>query len=264
MQADKDSVFSIKNLTFSHGKTEILKGISLTINKGSFYGLVGPNGSGKTTFLDLLSARYQPQNGTIHFHDQPIASFPNTSLAKHLAFVPQEFGLGFDFSVFDIVLMGRHPHIPRFSNPTERDLFIVEKSLKQMDIFKLKNRLVTELSGGEKQRVIVARALAQDTEVLILDEATSNLDINHTLQIMNVLRKKTLSTGATVIAAIHDLNIAASFCDELIILKDGSLYDKGDVSELVTEKLIQDVFSVESSIIRDTPQSSPRIFYNLN
>ena len=252
------------NVSFSHGKNKILKNIDLTIEKGKFYGLVGPNGSGKTTLLDLLSSHYHPHNGTVHFLGSPTCTFSSTMLARQLALVPQEFSLGFDFRVFDIVLMGRHPHIPRFSNPTEHDLFLVEKALKQMDIVKLKDRLVTELSGGEKQRVIVARALAQDTGVLILDEATSSLDIHHTIKIMKVIKEKTHTADVTAIAAIHDLNLAAAFCDELIVLKNGKLYNKGAVSELVTQKLIKDVFSVEADIVKDPFQTTPRIFYDLN
>lgn len=254
----------MNNVTFSHGKNEIVTDIDLTIEKGRFYGLVGPNGSGKTTLLDLLSGRYQPQNGTVQFHGQPTGSLSSMLLARQLAFVPQEFRLGLEFSVFDVVLMGRHPHIPRFSNPSEHDLFLVEKALKQMDILTLKDRLVTELSGGEKQRVVVARALAQDTEVLILDEATSNLDIHHTLQIMKVIRKKTQAANVTAIAAIHDLNLASSFCDELIVLKRKKIYATGTVSELVTQQLIQDVFSVDAHIIHESSQSAPHIFYDLN
>jgi len=254
----------MENVSFSHGKNRVLTDIDLTIKKGKIYGLVGPNGSGKTTLLDLLSGRYQPQNGTICFQGQPTSSFSTTKIAKQLAFVPQEFNLGFDFTVFDIVLMGRHPHIPRFSNPSQHDLLLVNNALKKMDMGHLKNRLVTELSGGEKQRVIVARAIAQDTDVLILDEATSNLDIHHTMTIMNVIRKKTDSEQLTVIAAIHDLNLASLFCDELIVLKNGTLYKQGAISELITQELIREVFSVDANIVQDSCKSIPRIFYDLN
>ena len=264
MQDNQQPVFSLTNVSFSHGKNKVLSDIDLTIKSGAFYGLVGPNGSGKTTLLDLLSNHYQPQHGTIQLHGNDLCSFSTSVLARHLALVPQEFSLGFDFSVFDVVLMGRHPHIPRFANPTEHDLSMVDKALKQLDILGLKDRLVTELSGGEKQRVVVARALAQDTDVLILDEATSNLDIHHTIRIMKVVRQKTRTANVTVIAAIHDLNLASSFCDELIVLKDSRLFKKGAVSELITPKLIQEVFSVEANIVKDTQQSTPRIFFNLN
>lgn len=264
MHVNSVPVYSVENVTFSHGKHTVLKDIHLNIEKGFFYGLVGPNGSGKTTLLDLLSNHLTPQRGTVQLYGKSTKSYSNNMLAKNVAMVPQEFHLGFDFSVFDIVLMGRHPHIPRFSNPSEYDLHQVENALEQMDILHLKNRLVTKLSGGEKQRVVVARALAQETEVLILDEATSNLDIHHTIEIMKVVKEKTLTTDSTVIAAIHDLNLASSFCDELIILKNGMLFNQGPVSKLINPELIKNVFSIEADIIKGIGDQGPRIFYNLH
>lgn len=264
MNTHQNLIYSLNNVCFSYGKSQILNDICLNLEKGKIYGLLGPNGSGKTTLLDLLSNRYQPQRGQLFLCGTPFCSFSNTMLARKLALVPQEFNLGFDFTVFDVVLMGRHPHIPRFSNPSEHDLFKVEKALQYLEIEQLKNRLVTELSGGEKQRVVVARALAQDTEVLILDEATSNLDIHHSIQIMKVVREKAQTSDVTVIAAIHDLNLAATFCDELIILKNGEIYNKGAVSDLINQQLIKDVFSVDARIIIDDSQTAPHVFYSLN
>ena len=264
MTPETAPVYALKDVSFSHGPQNILSAITLDLEPGRFYGLIGPNGSGKTTLLDLLANHQQPESGTIHFCGVPLAAYSNLALARQVALVPQEFSLDFDFTVFDLVMMGRHPHIPRFSRPTATDLERVDQALEQMDIRPLQDRLVTKLSGGEKQRVIVARALAQETGVLILDEATSSLDIHHTLRIMHVLRQKTDQHNMTVIAAIHDLNLAASFCDELIVLKDRGLYARGPVGQLVNRDLIRDVFAVETRIVHDPTENGPHIFFHLN
>ncbi len=263
MAKDNRAVFQLENVSFSHGDKKILERINLTIEQGKIYGLVGPNGSGKTTLLDLLSRGLQPQTGTIEFHGQSLANYSSIQLSRQLAYVPQEFHLGFDFSVLNVVLMGRHPYIPRFANPTKNDLNLVEQALELMDIVHLKNRLVTELSGGEKQRVIVARALAQNTDVLILDEATSNLDIQHTIRIMKVIRDKTRTHHLTAVTAIHDLNLAAGFCDEIIVLKDKTIFKQGNVTDIISQQLLRHVFSVEADVVNDPAQTTPRIFFDL-
>ena len=244
-----ESVFSIREGWFGYrdGKT-VLQDINLSLNPGRFYGLIGPNGSGKTTLLDLLASTLQPDKGTVLFRGKPLAAYRRQELARMLAFVPQDFALGFEYTVFDVVLMGRHPHIPRFSSPAAKDLDRVEEALALMDITQLRDRAVTRLSGGEKQRVIVARALAQDTQALILDEATSNLDIRHTIEIMRVVSDRVRQKGMTVIAAIHDLNLAAAFCDELVVLKAGSVVTQGAVRDVLTNPLIQEVFAVDGHI----------------
>ncbi|MDR3629818.1 MAG: ABC transporter ATP-binding protein [Desulfocapsaceae bacterium] len=246
--ATPQSVFSIRDGWYGYRGPPVLADINLTMEAGRFYGLIGPNGSGKTTLLDLLAATSQPDTGIVLFKGRPVRSYRRQELARQLALVPQDFALGFDYTVFDVVLMGRHPHIPRFSNPTAKDLDLVEEALALMDIKHLRDRVVTRLSGGEKQRTIVARALAQDPQVLILDEATSSLDIKHTIEIMRAVSDRVRFKALTVIAAIHDLNLAAAFCDELVVLKAGRIVAKGPVEDVLTSRLIQEVFSVEGHI----------------
>jgi ABC-type cobalamin/Fe3+-siderophores transport system ATPase subunit len=258
------SVFSIRDGWFGYTQTPVLEDINLSISRGKFYGLIGPNGSGKSTLLDLFTATKQPDQGEIVFKDRPVATYRRQELARLIALVPQDFTLGFDYTVFDVVLMGRHPHIPRFSSPSGKDLDLVENALTIMDIAGLRNRTVTDLSGGEKQRVVVARALAQDTEVLILDEATSSLDIRHTIEIMRVIYSRVAKMSVTVIAAIHDLNLAAAFCDELIVLKDGKIVTSGPVQEILTDTLIRQVFSVESHVYLHSETQTPRVEYELH
>ncbi len=254
-------LYIVENCSFRYGTTEILKDLNLNLKPGKFYGLIGPNGSGKSTLISLLMGVRQPYSGKIIFTDKPIQSYNQRTLAQHISLVPQDISIGFDFSVYDIVLMGRHPHIPRFARPTQNDLNIVNDALDLLDITQIKHRPVTHLSGGEKQRVIVARALAQNTEVLMLDEATSNLDIEHTIEILRVLRERVDTSGKTVIAALHDLNLAAAFCDELLVLKDAILHDSGPIQKVLNTALLEEVFSVKGRICSNG--THPRIEYEM-
>ena len=264
MASSCDSVYAIHDGCFGYKSTPVLEDINLSVTRGKFYGLIGPNGSGKTTLLDMLAATIRPDRGEVFFKNKPLASYRRQELARLVALVPQDFTLGFDYTVFDVVLMGRHPHIPRFSSPSGKDLDLVENALALMDIEGLRDRTATDLSGGEKQRVVVARALAQDTEVLILDEATSNLDIRHTIEIMQVIYSRVVQKAVTVVAAIHDLNLAAAFCDELVVLNNGRIVAGGPVQEILTDELIRQVFSVESHVYMHSRTQTPRVEYELN
>ncbi len=261
MKNGAEIVYTVQDGCFSYRATPVLESINLSLEKRKFYGLVGPNGSGKTTLLDLFTATSRLDSGTITFMGKPLETYPKKELARMLALVPQDFMLGFDYTVFDIVLMGRHPHIPRFTNPSPQDLALVDNAIKIMDIEEMRDRKATDLSGGEKQRVVVARALAQETEVIILDEATSNLDIRHTIDIMQIISDRIAQEDVTVIAAIHDLNLAASFCDELIVLLEGRVVACGPVADIVDEQLIRRVFAVENHVYINPVTKSPRIEY---
>ncbi len=257
--SNSEIIFEIVGGNFSYRNHSVLQDINLQIKSGKFYGLIGPNGSGKTTLLDLLMATRKLLQGTLEFRGRTLEEYDKETLAKMLALVPQDFTMGFAYSVYDIVLMGRHPHIPRFAAPSKKDLLIVEEALTTLDISHLQNRSVTDLSGGEKQRVVVARALAQNTPVLILDEATSSLDIQHTIEIMRVIRQRVKNKGMTVVAAIHDLNLAAAFCDKLIVLKDRKIHSTGKVDKVLNSKLLTDVFSVQGCVKLDARNKAPRV-----
>lgn len=246
-----NSLFELQNVSFAYGSKEVLSDISVSLPQGKFYGLLGPNGSGKTTLLDLLIANRSPADGTIGFQGKQLADFSRRELARQLSLVPQDFIIGFDYTVLDVVLMGRHPYIPRFGSPSSDDLTIARQAMDAIGIADFAERYVTELSGGEKQRVVVARALAQQTPVLILDEATSNLDISHTLDIFQVVRRRVREQGHTVIGAIHDLNLAAAYCDEILFLKEGSLFCQGPTAEVMTAENIEQVLGVESKVFVD-------------
>jgi iron complex transport system ATP-binding protein len=244
-------LFRIEGISYAYTGPLVIDDINLALSPGKFYGIVGPNGCGKTTFLDLLTGCKKPLTGTIRFRDIPLSSYDKRDLARQLALVPQEFDTGFGFTVEEIVLMGRHPHIDRFANPSEKDWQAVDRAMASIGISELRDRYTNTLSGGQKQRVVVARALAQDTPVLLFDEATSSLDVKYTLQIFNLARRLVRKEGRTIIAVIHNLNLAAAYCDSLIFLKDGQLQHYGPTAETMTATNISRVFDVQSRVTID-------------
>ena len=236
-------------LFFSYDKKNFsIEDISTYLKPGCFYGLIGPNGSGKSTLLDLLCGYILPVSGRILLNGKTITTYRRSEIATLLTYVPQSFSLSFDYSVEDVVMMGRHIHIPRFSSPGKTDFKLVSGAIDQMGIYHLRHRKVTRLSGGEKQRVMIARALAQNTDLVLLDEVTSNLDINHAISIMTTMSDLVKKQGKTVVAAMHDLNMAAAFCDILLVMKEGKMVHFGPAATVMTEKLIQDLYHVRSEI----------------
>ena len=248
---NKRNVLSTHNVSFSYGTTATIEDISIDLEKGQFYGIIGPNGCGKTTFLDLLTGNKKPSSGSVHLFDKPLSSYNKRELATHLALVPQEYDTGFGFSVEEVVLMGRHPHIPRFSSPSAMDWQHVDEAMSAIGIDDLKKRYTNTLSGGQKQRTVVARALAQNTPLLLFDEATSSLDIKYTLQIFNLVKKLVQNENRTIIAVMHNLNLAAAYCDQLLVMDKGKIVRSGATATTLTTDIISEVFEVESSIVWD-------------
>ncbi len=243
-----ESGFDINDVSFSYGGKSIINGISKKFPKGAFYGIMGPNGCGKTTFLDLIGGHNRPDTGNIIFLGKSLNKMSKPLLAMHIALVAQNYYINFPYKVTDVVMMGRYPHIPRFSSPTEADYKIVEDVMEITGVDKFKNNLVTELSGGERQRTVFARALAQDTDVLLLDEATSNLDISYTIALLDIVKKRVQENGLTVISVFQDINLAAIYCDELMFMKNGAIAATGPTDEMMDETILEEVFKVKSTI----------------
>ena len=237
----------IRNLTFCYGEKKILDDLSITLDTGQFIGIMGPNGCGKSTLLDLLVGNLKPLNGEIRLNGKNLTRFSRRQLSKEMALVPQNFYINFPFTAEEIVMMGRYPHMPRFSQPSAADRQKVEKVMRMTETDRFCGRFITELSGGERQRVVVARALVQDTPILVLDEATSNMDINHTLGLLNLAAGRVAEKG-TVVTVLQDINLAAIFCDYLIFMKTGTIVTHGRTDAVLDSESIRTVFNVDSKV----------------
>ncbi len=261
MNSNEQRGFRIENVSFAYSGVPVIRGISAEFMPGRFYGLVGPNGSGKTTLLDIMAGSIKPGQGRVFLDGRPLAGYRRRQLALRLALVPQDFSMGFEFTVKETVMMGRNPHIPRFTRPSDEDFRIVEDTMNMLDISGLGDRSVTTLSGGEKQRVAVARALAQKTGILLLDEATASTDIRHSMEILDIARQSVRESGKMVIASIHNLNLAAAFCDEAVIMKSGEIVSSGHSFEALAGETIMDVFGVEGHVFIDQYSKVPQISF---
>jgi len=253
------SVFDIVDLSFGYARGQVLHDLCLQLSGGRFYGLLGPNGCGKTTFLDLITGIKNPSSGRIDFKGRPLVSYSRRSLAREMALVPQDFYINFPFTVQEVVMMGRYPHLKRFARPDDEDLRRVRQAMADADIERFANQPVTALSGGERQRVIFARALAQDTGVLLLDEATSNLDIRHTLALLSRTRERVHNGNQTVIAVFQDVNLAAMYCDELLFLRGGRVAVQGPTEDVMQAETLQVVYGVYGHIRPHAEYGLPQV-----
>lgn len=258
---NKDPLFHIDRVSFFYGDKPAIDNVSADLVEGRFYGIVGPNGCGKTTFLDLLTGSKSCQSGDISLGAKRLTEFTKKELATQMALVPQEYDTGFGYSVEEVVLMGRHPHIDRFAAPGSHDWEAVDSALEAIGISELRNRYTNTLSGGQKQRAVVARALAQNSPVLLFDEATSNLDIRYSLQIFNIARSLVVHEKRTVIAVIHDLNFAAAYCDEILLINEGRLIVQDTTEKALTAEHIWEVFGVPCVVDLNNHNNSLQISY---
>ena len=239
---------STENIRLSYGAQEILKGVSINGNTGEFIGIIGPNGSGKSTLLKCIYRILKPHAGQVFLDGEERSGISIRNSAKKMAVVAQHNYYNFDFSVMEVVLMGRAPHKKTMERDNAKDFQIAQKALETVEMEGFANRSFSTLSGGEQQRVILARALAQQTPCLILDEPTNHLDITHQIQLMKIVK----NLKVTVISAVHDLNIAAMFCDRLYVLQDGEIVGQGTPQEVLTAEFIKKIYRVETEIVYDS------------
>lgn len=234
----------VKNLCYSYGDGDALKGIDLEVEDGEFVGLIGPNGSGKSTALKNIYRGLKPDSGSILLDGEDLLTMPFKKSALKMAVVGQENEVPFDFMVEEIVAMGRSPHKKLFEIDNEDDKYMVHHALEHLGMENMAKKNYLHLSGGEKQRVLIARAVAQESDFYILDEPTNHLDISYQMQIFDFIRR----LNVTVLSAIHDLNMAALYCDRLYVLKNGEIVLSGTPEEVLTEENIMNVYGVRSSV----------------
>nr|WP_254862632.1 ATP-binding cassette domain-containing protein [Halovivax gelatinilyticus] len=240
-------MITIDQVTVAFGTRPVLESISTSIDPGGFVGLVGPNGAGKTTLLRAISGVKEPDSGSVFVDGIDVSACSSRESSRLVSVVPQDTSLSFSFSVRHLVEMGRTPYRSRFSPPTVEDRQLVDQALERTQTKHLATRNVDELSGGERQRVVLARALAQDTPVILLDEPTANLDVNHQVEVLG-LAQSLVDSGKTVVAAIHDLDLAARFCDELIVLAGGDILERGPPSDVLDTEVLERAYGTAGSI----------------
>ena len=243
---------SVNHMSFSFGDVQVLKDISFEVSPGEFMGVMGPNGSGKTTLLRCVTKFLPSEDGMVLVGSKPLNGLTPAEMAKTFAVVPQSSATDFPFTVHDIVMMGRIPHIgSRLSGESKRDIDVVHQAMERTNTLQFAKRVFSELSGGEKQRVIIARAIAQKPKVLLLDEPTVYLDISGQIEIMDLLKKLNREEGITTIAVLHDVNLAARYCDRIALLSQGRLEAIGTPKEVLNPETIQSVYGVDVSVRRD-------------
>jgi iron complex transport system ATP-binding protein len=243
-------MLKVEEIHARYGDTKILEDICFSAKEGRLLGIIGPNGSGKTTLLKVISSIIKPEIGTVILDNFDIVRMKKRDIAKKMAVVPQESSTSFSFTAIEVVLMGRTPHLKRFETEDSKDFEIARRCMRMTDCLNLAERPIDELSGGELQKVIIARALAQEPKILLMDEPTSHLDIKNQIEILDLM-KKLADDGLTVISVLHDINMAARYCDELILLKDGKIVSAGITEDVLTTKNIKNVFGISVSIKRD-------------
>ena len=245
---------SIENASFSYGLGEenLLDKINLNIEKGKFIGILGPNGCGKSTLLKVILKYLNPKEGIIKIENKELKEYTQSELAEILSFVPQKSSLTMPLTVEDVVYMGRVPYMKnKWTGFDREDREKVEKIMQMLKIDKFKNRVVFSLSGGEFQRVLLARALAQNTNIMLLDEPTSALDMNYALEIMRLTSYFVKNESLTAVMVLHDLNLASMYCDSIILLKNGKIAYEGTPKELFRPEILEEIYGFNCEVIEN-------------
>lgn len=250
-------MLEIRDIHCRIGNKEIVKGVDIKAHKGQFVALIGPNGCGKTTLLKTIYRELKPHSGVIYIKGKEISGISNKELSGLLASVAQEHNVEFDFTVYDIVSMGRYSKIGRFSFLGDEDEGLVKQAISNVGLTGMETRDFLSLSGGEKQRVMIALALSQKPEIIVLDEPTNHLDIKYQLEIIHMLRH----LDVTVLTTLHDMNIVGTYCDYIYAMKNGEVVLEGDVETVFTERFFKEVFEIDAYVYKNPKNGKINISY---
>lgn len=242
---------SVHGISFRYRSVDVLSEVELEAMDGEIIGILGPNGSGKTTLLKCLNRSLMPRTGTVLIDGVDHRNMTRRDIATRMGTVPQSANINFPFTALDIVMMGRLPELKRFESETRRDMDIVQEAMAMTNTEQFADRPMDQLSGGERQRVIIARALAQQPKVLLLDEPTLHLDVNHQLEILDLISRLAREKRLIVVIVTHDLALAARYCTKLLLMQEGKVQAAGDVFEVLTSDNLRKVFLIEASIYFD-------------
>ena len=250
-------LLEINGISLTYHGAPILRKVDLSVAKGEMLGLIGPNGAGKSSLIKVMAGIARPTSGSVYFDGRALESFRDRERGQRIAVMSQNPQLDFAYPVYDVVVMGRYPHKRRLEPLGDDDLRVVEQAMETAGVAHLRDRPVTTLSGGEKQRVFLARALAQQPDLLFLDEPTANLDVRYQLEILTLIRRLNRERDLTVVLAIHDLTLALRFCNRLAVMSGGELVAAGAADAVLTEDLIGRVFGVRARVVAIQRQTSP-------
>jgi len=249
---ESSAAIEARNVTVGYtAGAPVIRDVSLAAAKGELLAIVGPNGAGKTTLLRLLNGSLQPWSGSVELQSQRIGEMDRKTIARQVAFAGQDVTLPFPFTVTEVVLMGRSPHLGPMAFENEKDLSVATDAMARFDLLPFAHRFVQELSGGERKRVFLARALAQEPSVMLLDEPTAFLDLKHVAETFSILRELRHSRGLTVIVSLHDLNSAALHADEVLLLKQGTVLGYGTPEKVFTQETLERVYEAEVYVGRN-------------
>ncbi len=244
-------------VSFSYGRP-VVREVSLRLARGTVAGIIGPNGCGKTTVLRLLDGILEPESGEVCLWEMPLSKLPRKEIARHIAMVPQNGGVYYYQTVFQFAMLGRSPHLSLLGFESSRDEEIVRDMLALTSLLDYRDRRVSELSGGEKQRLLLARALAQQTEALLLDEFTANLDVNYQVELMRLVRRVTRQRDLATLVVSHEINLLAAFCDRILLMSEGAVRRQGQAGEVVTRENLRQLFGLDFSV-QQLPGGIPAI-----
>jgi len=245
-------LMAAENISFTYETSLVFKDLSLSVQKQNFIGLIGPNGSGKSTLLKIMGGVLKADSGSILFKNSSVSKINKKLFAQSVSWVPQEHPMVFPFKVSEIIMMGRHPYISAFSFESKEDYDITRRAMETTMTSQFADRYFNEISGGEKQRVMIASALAQNPEMMLLDEPTSALDLKYQIQILNILKNLNANHDMTLVIAMHDLNLASQFCNRLILLNEGKIVRDGTPEQVLEKNVLEQVYGIDIDLsIRD-------------